>query len=247
MGLYNYNEDIFSGFQVPEEMDRETAIEEIVMQCAELELIYPSYTVMKLAIRNWTKAELPIWIRAYRDMTIEYNPIWNVDGTETETIERSLSGNVKDDNISTANVNGSESNSGTSEEVISGSVGVETSGSDTETLSGKAYNQNNEATWTDREKNVKESSSTTDTTQDQTTTTTQNGSRENEESISGSDNRTIANTETETITTTRTRGGNIGVTMTQQMLNADLDMLPRLNPYQFIVDSFKNRFCLLVY
>lgn len=191
MGLYNYNEDIFSGFQVPEEMDRETAIEEIVMQCAELELIYPSYTTMKLAIKNWTMAELPIWIRAYKDMTIEYNPIWNVDGTEMETIERELEGTA------------STSTSTESENVNSG----------------KAYNQDNSSYWAEREK----------------------------DEGSGSGESLGENTEKETITTTKTRGGNIGVTMTQQMLNADLDILPRLNPYQFIVDSFKNRFCLLVY
>lgn len=191
MGLYNYNEDIFSGFEVPEEMDRETAIEEIVMQCAELELIYPSYTTMKLAIRNWTKAELPIWIRAYKDMTIEYNPIWNVDGTETEKIERELEGTaIASTSTESENIN-----------------------------SGKAYNQDNSSYWTEREK----------------------------DEGSGSGESLGENTEKETITTTKTRGGNIGVTMTQQMLNADLDMLPRLNPYQFIVDSFKNRFCLLVY
>lgn len=187
MGLYNFNSDIFSGFQVPEGMDKEIAIQEIIMACAELELIYPSYTIMKLAIQNWTVAELPIWTRALRDMTIEYNPIWNVDGTETETIERELSGSVR--------------NNTTAESIASG----------------KAYNQDNVAEWAERDKD------------------------------SGSGESEGENSESETITTTKTRGGNIGVTMTQQMLNADLDMLPRLNPYRFIADSFKNRFCLLVY
>ena len=47
--------------------------------------------------------------------------------------------------------------------------------------------------------------------------------------------------------TERIEQGNIGVTKTQEMLNDDLDLLPRLNPYQYIVDSFRRRFCLLVY
>ena len=41
LGLYNYNTDIFSGFEVPDGMDREPVINEILMQCAELELVYP--------------------------------------------------------------------------------------------------------------------------------------------------------------------------------------------------------------
>lgn len=175
MGMYDYDPDVFSGFIVPDGMDVELAITEICMQCAELELIYPNYTVMKIAIANWTKAELPQWERAYKDMTIEYNPIWNVDGTET--IERELSNETKTQSV----------------------------------LSGKAYNQGNEENWANRDK------------------TEGDGEGKEKEKI------------------IRTRGGNIGVTMTQQMLNADLDLLYRLNPYQYIVDSFKKRFCLLVY
>ena len=199
LGLYNYDPEVFKGFRVPEGMDREVAIQEILMNCAELEIIYPSLNTMKLAIQNWTIAELPIWERALKDMTIEYNPIWNVDAEEKETIERELTG--------TDTASGSDS-------TVTGATTVE---------SGKAYNQNNQAEWTERIKQ-----------QDDGTSGTESESERE-------------STESEKITTTKTRGGNIGVTMTQQMLNADLDMLPRLNPYQFIVDSFKNRFCLLVY
>ena len=175
MGMYDYNPDIFQNFKVPEGMDPEMVITEICMQCAELELIYPNFTMLKLAISNWNKAELPIWERVLSDMTIEYNPIWNVDGTET--IERELNNETETESK----------------------------------LSGKAFNQSNEAYWSDRDK------------------TDGKGTGKEKEKI------------------TRTRGGNIGVTMTQQLLNADLDLLPRLNPYQYIVDSFKKRFCILVY
>ena len=41
--------------------------------------------------------------------------------------------------------------------------------------------------------------------------------------------------------------GNIGVTTSQQMLQSELDIAPKLNPYDFIINSFKNRFCLQVY
>lgn len=41
--------------------------------------------------------------------------------------------------------------------------------------------------------------------------------------------------------------GNIGVTTSQQMLQAELDIAPKLNVYDFIINSFKNRFCLQVY
>lgn len=41
--------------------------------------------------------------------------------------------------------------------------------------------------------------------------------------------------------------GNIGVTTSQQMLNQELDVASRTDIYEYIVRSFKNRFCLMVY
>ncbi len=41
--------------------------------------------------------------------------------------------------------------------------------------------------------------------------------------------------------------GNIGVTTSQQMLNQELDVAGRTDIYSYIVRSFKNRFCLMVY
>ena len=41
--------------------------------------------------------------------------------------------------------------------------------------------------------------------------------------------------------------GNIGVTTSQKMLESELDVAPKLNVYDYIINSFKNRFCLQVY
>lgn len=41
--------------------------------------------------------------------------------------------------------------------------------------------------------------------------------------------------------------GNIGVTTSQQMLTAELDITPRLDIYEKIVSDFKAQFCILVY
>ena len=228
MGLYEYDDSIFDNFNVPDEMDRDVTIAEILMQCAELELIYPSAPIMKTAIENWTKAELPQWQRAYRDMTIEYNPIWNVDGTETETIERELSGR----DVNTLNTD--KNNTRTIESEVETNNETETQNTTVNSVAG--YNGEGFA---NSEKTENDGSQTG--SGNQTTEGTEKGTE------TGSEKGQSDKTEAEKITTTKTRGGNIGVTMTQQMLNADLDLLIRLNPYQFIVDSFKKRFCLLVY
>ena len=41
--------------------------------------------------------------------------------------------------------------------------------------------------------------------------------------------------------------GNIGVTSSQQLLNQELDVSERLDIYKYISQSFKQRFCLMVY
>lgn len=49
------------------------------------------------------------------------------------------------------------------------------------------------------------------------------------------------------ITHTSRIHGNIGVTTSQQMLESELEVAPKLNIMNIIIESFKNRFCLLVY
>lgn len=55
-----------------------------------------------------------------------------------------------------------------------------------------------------------------------------------------------AKDETETITRSRVEQGNIGVTTTQSMIKEQRDIV-NFDIYQFIIDDFRGRFCLLVY
>ena len=50
-----------------------------------------------------------------------------------------------------------------------------------------------------------------------------------------------------TMTRRSTIHGNIGVTTSQQMLEQELEVTPKLNIFSIIIESFKNRFCLMVY
>lgn len=95
LGLYEFNEDIFQGFNVPDGMDRDTVLNEILLQCGNLELIYPSYNILKLAIANWSKVEQPIWTKLYNTENFDYNPIWNVDGTVKEVLDGDFVGSTK--------------------------------------------------------------------------------------------------------------------------------------------------------
>lgn len=94
MGFYNYNSAIFDDFSVPAGMDKQLAIDSILLNCAELEVIYTNYDVLKYAIKQWSAKELANWIKAWTAFNLTYNPIWNKDGTISETITDTETGNI---------------------------------------------------------------------------------------------------------------------------------------------------------
>ena len=134
MGLYEYDNNLFEGVQLPEGLSREAVINEILLQCAELEIVYPNIDIMKLAITTWSVANQYTWQKLYDTMVVEYNPIWNVDATVNIDRNTSGSGNatdaVKGFNSNTwAESEKTDTNSSAEEDVIerrTGNIGVTT-------------------------------------------------------------------------------------------------------------------------
>ena len=187
LGLYFQDPDLFSGMVYPDELDRDVLIDSILAECAELEIIYPDPEYMKNLITLWSKKELYNWRKLYETTQFVYNPIWNVDGTVTETETRNLQ-------------NRYQQNEGANNKNVNAKTG---------------YN----------------SGAFEDAEQDTGRTEIERGGE---------------SADTGSVTRETKRGGNIGVTMTQQMIEAEREV-DKFNIYDFIVDSFKRRFCILVY
>lgn len=85
MGMYEHDNTIFEGLAVP--MDKETVIQKICIDCAELEILYPENDILKRAIKLWSDSEQYTWNTLYNTTVLDYNPIWNVDANieDTET------------------------------------------------------------------------------------------------------------------------------------------------------------------
>lgn len=94
--LYEHDDTLFQGLQVPEGLDIEAVKNEILLQCGELEIMYPDLDIMKLAITTWSIANQYTWQKLYDTMVVEYNPIWNVDANVTIDRNTSGSGNATD-------------------------------------------------------------------------------------------------------------------------------------------------------
>ncbi len=82
LGLYNYDNSIFDKLVLPSGVDRETLVENLCMELAELEILYANPDFMRSAIGAWSRKEFPAWVKLYKTTTFEYDPICNYDRTE---------------------------------------------------------------------------------------------------------------------------------------------------------------------
>ena len=322
-GLYIADNTLFSEMSVCSEMsndDKNTIIDNILTEYAELEVLYPDPTFMKHAIGAWSWKELPTWDRLYNAAIAEYNPIENYNRTETTTENTSgshseqgagsetHSGMDSESKLMTNNEThggtDTETHSGTDSETNSGTDTVAHSGSDSSTTSNTTTHT---GTITDANSGTDTVSSNkyafdtntmvpvgSDSTQyghtltktfNETTGDSGTASVTHGESIGTTHGHRIDNTHGESIatlhgqtigtdfeqTTDMTYGhkinqtdnksgtnsgsltrsshisGNIGVTTSQQMLEQELLVAPKLNMYNYIMESFKNRFLIEVW
>lgn len=86
LALYNYDNTIFDQLYTPEDIDKPSLINHIMLETAELECIYPSTGFLKAAIGIWSSVRAMTWDRVNAAAQAEYNPIENYDRNETERI-----------------------------------------------------------------------------------------------------------------------------------------------------------------
>lgn len=382
--MYNLDSSVFDGITLPArpftdrgyedlfltgwDMDKTVFINNLLMETAELNVLYTDPVFFKFAVTEWAKKERPVWQSLYETIFFKYNPIWNKDGTmkhtarETRDLANGLTvagttgGTVTETSGNTRTTDADESirrdetSRRTITEGMDGTV-TETDTPRVEDTITKTYNvkderdyltehggtvvtdktesgsQNelSEDNWTEgvtntvsafdvstyqpREKTdtthagtgekntihsgtgrdtVTDTSTVSDTgdttrtgtetavtshdgidtretnydtvktTQDNLTEHGDDTTREFDETVTdagnrsqtttGTDNRTQTGTDTGTVDTvyTNTEQGNIGITTTQQMIEAERELV-RFNIYDVIIESFKQRFCLLNY
>ena len=245
MGLYNWDNTLFDLMQIPEALDRQDLIENLLVELAELEVLYPNPVVMKNLIGVWSNKQLDIWNRLYATTQYEYNPIENYDRQESGT----------DSGTDTATHTGTDSRTesirdgGTEGVAATVAKGGQDSitGTDTKGHWKAAFDSTASG---DDDGLVKETRD-----QDDGTTTTVYGNTE-------TGNSTTTFGKTQSVTEGKTYGsqlastksgthtlrahGNIGVTTTQEMIRQQRE-IETFNIYDIIIDDFRNRFCILVY
>ena len=224
--MNNYDNSLFDNLRF-ENVDHETMVNTILLNCGEFELLYPNIEIMKkmfkLFSNKWSRT-VEKWVNA---LNIEYKPLENYDRYEK------YSGNE------TELENGSETHSTRGNETITnnGNTILSRSGTDNNDLENKTSAFN-----------------TIEYQQQEKTTTQVNYGSSDKNDVNLNQTRTPNITETITPDIKRTRTpnlenhihGNIGVTTSQQMLESELN-LQYWNLYNKISNLFMKEFCIMVY
>ena len=98
LGLYQADPQLFSQLELPEGLEADVLTNNLLAECAELEVIYADPDFMKASIGFWSKKQLHVWAELYATLLYDYNPIWNKDGTKTETRDLAATEDVTDGN-----------------------------------------------------------------------------------------------------------------------------------------------------
>lgn len=230
-GLYEYNTQIFDNLTLPEGMEKNDLIPLILSECSDFALIYPNYDFMKMLIGVWSNNEQQIWKRLYESELIEFNPIENYDRYESMT--RAITSNSKGTLKGTAS-----SLQNDEQQTTTDSNSATSTNSNGEQVNGQTAYDSNTFKDTSRAQTEGNSNAANVSNEKGKTQTTSAGVTDRNDST---ENESAGNE----VVTSRIHG-NIGVTQAADMLERYREVIPFCT-YDYIVNSFKNRFCVQVY
>lgn len=236
IGMYNYDNSVFSDLTFPAGIDKDLAINEILMQCGEFEILYPDLDFLKYQITKWGSKHYFTFEKWVKALAEEFSPIHNYDRYETYTDTHSGSGKQVD----------SENKVGShSENKISDSTGA-------------SFTDTHSTTDDDTKRNVSAYDSSTYQPKEQEKTdgkTSGNGSGTSmshiKDGLTGSDvensGRQSEHTNNDLNKHDAHIFGNIGVSTSTSILKEYADFYKDFNLYEQIAGLFVDEFCIRIY
>lgn len=113
-GMYNYDPTLFDNITIPDGLNKDTLIAEIMAECGENEVLYPNIPLLKHMILAFFDSHSYKYQKLYETMNYDYEPLenYNVKRTRTYTREengtdsRDLMRDMKNDTIVENSSNG---------------------------------------------------------------------------------------------------------------------------------------------
>lgn len=248
---FKYKEQsLFDEIRLPEGVDKQTLVNTILVESGEFEVMYTDGDFLKVAINTWFErkyAMLDRWIKA---INIDYKPLENYNRIEKWTDKANGTTSNNGSKNSKTNNSGSDNGTNTNKETIdntssgSTSIGPQTTSDET-----KVSAFNTEA-YSPSQKDESSIGARTDTTSDTGKTTT-DGTYTKTNSFTNES--TVVDTTTDSGTSSNNSEhsgemyGNIGVTTSQQMLEAEMTLWGKIDIYRDTAEMFVQDFCIMVY
>lgn len=101
--MWQFDNALFDKFQVPEQINKQDVIDSILLECAELPVVYTNWTVLQGAIGLLSKRRIHAWERMAKALFEEYNPLHNFDRYEDSTDDESTASRGSADSVNTVN------------------------------------------------------------------------------------------------------------------------------------------------
>lgn len=267
LGLYNYDNTVFDEFVIPEQLDKETLVEEIMARFAELEVVYPNPDSFKRILKFWSNSRLKVWQHLYDTTVYKYNPLNNHNMESIGKVTGNVEYESKDDYISnttedngknrTENTHYSDNLSGdekaNDKELTKGNDAFNSVENDNNWVYG--YNSANKALRNSEDDTLK-------STDKWNTDKTGNDNRDWRKQEASNKGITESETEnksrwdksgrlkadvTESVNdTVRNAEGNTGIYSRQMLIKQEREVA-EFSVYEYIMRDFKKRFCIQVW
>lgn len=213
------NKSVFDLLNLPDGIDKDTCVDNIILECGEFEVLYSDPFFMRAAIGTWSNKHYRTFEKWINALNLEYDPLENYDRKEdwTDTGNRQNTLDFTDDTTTTTT--GKTTTDGTSEQ--NGFTEDQVSAFDS-------------SSYQESEKHIVD---TDESHEDEVNSTN--------EMKNASIQNTAGNEDSESVHTGRVHG-NIGVTTSMQLIQSELE-LDRFNIIQEITNLFMVELCIMVY
>ena len=228
---------LFDFLQVPETIDKDTLVDNIIIEAGSYESLYSDIDFIRRKIAVWSAKNQRTWEKWASALEIEYNPLENYDRQESwdDGHQGSKSDSSSETTTTSSTESGTDSNTHTYNNV-----------KDKHELHDLANEQKRAAFNSPNYENAEKEIGTG--YEDTTRSGNETDSGTNSLTSSGSGSKGVTSSGNDSYLNRHTGRvhGNIGVTTSQQMLQSELD-IARFNIYNQITDMFIVEFTLPVF
>ena len=226
-GLKPTNESIFDLLTLPDGIDKDDLVDNIILEGGEFEVLYADPHFFRQAVYTWSRKHYRTFEKWITALNIDYNPLENYDRIEDWSDTGKEISNKKNNDTIKSNGANDVSESVKEQDKTKTNSETENTVSAYDSSSYQPADKTETVEDVDRNDNIDRTSKATNT---------------NDTTSTGNEDFTKANSGTHT----GRIHGNIGVTTSQQMLQSEID-IARFNIIEQITDLFLTEFTLMVY